>query len=77
MLVLSHSTTLPIAPVVVWVIFSSIVNEPEALASKTDFTALNVVAVAAEPPDLGSLIIHTRLKSLVVLKSPEFDVSAP
>ena len=42
----------------------------------TALVALNVVT-GVEPPDLGSLINATLLKSFWVVKSPEFAVSAP
>ena len=67
---LSHSTTLPTAPVEAWFISSSAVNVPDGEVTNIAFVPLNVVALAAEPPDSISLIKTTFLKSLAVVKSP-------
>ena len=48
--------TLPTAPVVACVIFSSTTKEPETPVTFIAFVPLKVVAVAAEPEARGSLI---------------------
>ena len=77
LLVESHSTTLPTAFVDAWLISSSIVNDPDILVKLTALVALKVVAEAAEPPDLGSLIKVIFLKSFATVKSLVFEVSYP
>ena len=49
----------------------------EAYAVCAEKTWLPGVGVAAEPPDLGSLISDTFLKSLATVTSPEFADSVP
>ena len=61
----------------VCVIFSSATKVPAPELNLIAFVPLKVVALAAEPPDLGSLIKATLLKSFCVAKSPELAVSAP
>ena len=63
MLAASYCTTLPTEPEFVCVIFSSTWNVPGVPENLTALVALNVVTVAAEPEDFGSLINATLLKS--------------
>jgi len=76
----SHSTTIPTAPVLAWLISSSGVKVPGVgeAAILTAYVPLNVVAEAAEPAAFwGSLIKLIFLKSFAAVKSPELELSVP
>ena len=60
---LSHSTTLPTAPVVAWLISSSTVKLPDGELIFIALVTLKVVPVAADPFELGSLSKTIFLKS--------------
>ena len=74
MFVESHSTTLPVAPVVAWLISSSTVNVPGVgdPAILIAFVNLAVLELTAEFDFVGSLNKTIFLKSLTAEKSPEF-----
>ena len=79
MFVESHSTTLPVAPVLAWLISSSVVKVPgvglEAILIA--FVNLVVLVVTAAFDFLGFLNNAIFLKSFTAEKSPELALSVP